>query len=59
MSSLSNPMNSAEEPSTALQATYAGAKRKILALEMQVQNLQEAGSKRKSYVNSSHCFLPP
>lgn len=33
---------------TGLQATYAGAKRKIAALEQQVQILQEAGKKRKS-----------
>jgi hypothetical protein len=29
---------------------YAGAKRRIAALEQQIQNLQEAGVKRKSYV---------
>lgn len=34
--------------STGLQATYAGAKRKIAALEQQLQNLKEAGMKRKS-----------
>lgn len=34
----------------ALRATYAGAKRKIAMLEEQVQNLQEMGSKPKSYV---------
>jgi hypothetical protein len=33
--------------STELQATYAGAKRKIAALEQQLQNLKEAGAKRK------------
>lgn len=58
MGSLSNPTNPAEETSTTLQATYAGAKRRIAALEQQVQNLQEAGSKRKSYVMPSRCFLP-
>lgn len=34
-----------EEADTALQAPY---KRKIAALEQQVQNLKEAGTKRKS-----------
>lgn len=32
-----------------LRATYAGAKRRIAALEQQLQTLLEAGSKRKSY----------
>lgn len=30
-----------------LQATYAGAKRRIAALELQIQNFVESGSKRK------------
>lgn len=30
-------------------SAYAGAKRRIAALEQQLQNLQEAGVKRKSY----------
>lgn len=33
-----------------LQATYAGAKRRIAALELQIQNYADAGNKRKSYV---------
>lgn len=37
------------EPNT-LQATYAGAKRRIAALEQQLVNLQEAGSQRKKHV---------
>lgn len=35
-----------------LRATYAGAKRRIAALELQLQTYQEAGSKRKKYVLS-------
>jgi hypothetical protein len=31
-------------------AIYAGAKRRIAALEQQLQNLQEAGTRQKSYV---------
>lgn len=37
-----------QDSSSELQATYAGAKRKIAALQEQVQLLQEAGKKRKS-----------
>lgn len=33
-----------------LRATYAGAKRRIAALELQLQTYAEAGTKRKSYV---------
>lgn len=33
-----------------LRATYAGAKRRIAALEQQLQTLLDAGSKRKLYV---------
>lgn len=33
-----------------LRATYAGAKRRIAALELQLQNYLEAGDKRRSYV---------
>lgn len=56
MSSLSITANQQEELNTVPQATYAGAKRRIAALELQLQNVQEAGSKRKSYVIPSHCF---
>lgn len=38
------------------QATYAGAKRRIAALEQQVLNLQEAGSQRKKYVVQNYEF---
>lgn len=38
------------------QATYAGAKRRIAALEQQVLNLQEAGSQRKKYVIYNYEF---
>lgn len=31
-----------------LPATYAGAKRRIAALEQQIKTLQEAGSKKKT-----------
>jgi hypothetical protein len=34
-----------------IRATYAGAKRRIAALEQQLQNLKDAGSKRKLYVS--------
>jgi hypothetical protein len=34
-----------------MRATYAGAKRRIAALEEQLQNLRDAGSKRKLYVS--------
>jgi hypothetical protein len=33
-----------------LRATYSGAKRKIAALEQQLEDLRNAGSKHKSYV---------
>jgi phage-related minor tail protein len=33
-----------------IRATYAGAKRRIAALEEQLQNLRDAGVKRKSRV---------
>lgn len=50
----SSHVNEAE----ALRATYAGAKRKIAMLEEQVQNLQEMGTKPKSYVLfTCSCFL--
>lgn len=39
-----------------LRATYAGARRRIAALEQQLQAYSEVGSKRKSYVLT--CFLP-
>lgn len=51
MGSLSNTTHQTEESSATLQATYAGAKRKIAALKLQLQNVQEAGRKRKSYVD--------
>lgn len=47
VSALPDISNQREEPSTPLQATYAGAKRRIAALEEQIQTLKEAGSKRK------------
>lgn len=34
-----------------MRATYVGAKRRIATLEEQLQNLRDAGSKRKSYVS--------
>lgn len=37
-----------------LRATYAGAKRRIAALELQLQNYQEAGNKRKKYSNLTY-----
>lgn len=39
-----------------LRATYAGARRRIAALEQQLQAYAEVGNKRKSYVLS--CFYP-
>lgn len=51
MGSLSNATHQTEESNATLQATYAGAKRKIAALELQLQNVQEAGRKRKLYVD--------
>lgn len=38
-----------------LRATYAGARRRIAALEQQLQAFSEIGNKRKSYVLT--CFL--
>lgn len=40
------PLDNAEDE---LRVTYAGAKRRIAALEQQLQTLLEAGTKRKSY----------
>jgi hypothetical protein len=40
-----------------LRATYAGAKRRIAALELQLENFLQAGSKGKSYVAGR--FHPP
>lgn len=37
-----------EDQATVFQATYAGAKRRIAALELQLQTLQETGKKSKS-----------
>ena len=34
-----------------MRATYTGAKHRIAALEEQLQNLRDVGSKRKSYVS--------
>jgi hypothetical protein len=41
-------------------ATYAGAKRRIAALEQQLQDLRNAGGKRRAYVplNISHYAKP-
>lgn len=44
------------EPKT-LRATYAGAKRRIAALEQQIVKLQEAGSQRKESVPISWMLL--
>lgn len=38
------------EDDVLLRTTYAGAKRRIAALEQQLKTLQEAGTKRKSCV---------
>jgi hypothetical protein len=35
------------DPEESLRATYAGAKRRIATLEKQLQELQEAGPKRR------------
>lgn len=40
-----------DDNSDSLRATYAGAKRRIANLEQQLKTIQEAGAKRKSYVN--------
>lgn len=46
------PLNgSANEEHASLRVTYAGAKRRIAALEQQLKTLQEIGTKRKSYVD--------
>lgn len=37
-----------EGDDTSIKAVYAGAKRRIATLEQQIQNLQEAGTKKKS-----------
>lgn len=55
-------VNLADQPSAngdkdeELRATYAGAKRRIAALEQQLQAYAEVGNKRKSYVLT--CFYP-
>lgn len=46
MAGLSDITNGVTEP-TALQATYAGAKRRIATLELQIQALQAAGTQQK------------
>lgn len=46
MAGLGDMMNGATEPD-ALQATYAGAKRRIATLELQIQTLQAAGAQQK------------
>lgn len=43
-----NATHQPEDQATAFQATYAGAKRRIAALELQLQALQETGKKSKS-----------
>jgi hypothetical protein len=50
MASLSAVTNQTDTQDTALQATYAGAKRRIATLEQELQTLHESGSKRKLYV---------
>lgn len=42
-----------DDNADSLRATYAGAKRRIATLEQQLKTMQEAGTKRKSYVNLS------
>lgn len=39
-----------------LRATYSGAKRRIAALEQQLEDLRSAGAKRKSY-STIRCTL--
>lgn len=46
MAGLADTTNNAVEPSV-LQATYAGAKRRIATLELQIQALQAADSQQK------------
>jgi hypothetical protein len=49
MSNSQNPVpNTEDEGESNLTAVYAGAKRRIAALEQQLQNLKDAGVKRKS-----------
>lgn len=40
-----------------LRATYAGAKRRIAALELQLKNYLEAGDRRKSYALKSTFYF--
>lgn len=42
-------IESSDNTGNELRATYAGAKRRIAALEQQLQGLLDAGNKRKSY----------
>jgi hypothetical protein len=42
-------MNPSHPDDDNLRTTYAGAKRRIAALEEQLQNMKDAGSKCKSY----------
>lgn len=48
MSSQEQSPPNEDETSNSLQATYAGAKRRIATLEQQLKTLQEAGTKPKS-----------
>lgn len=40
--------NALDDEASTLRATYAGAKRRIAALEQQIQILQDGGPKKKS-----------
>jgi hypothetical protein len=42
------PASATEDEEVTLRATYAGAKRRIATLELQLKTLQEAGTKKKS-----------
>lgn len=50
MTSLPRNTDQLDETAVLSAATHAGAKRRIAVLEDQIQNLKEAGNKRKSYV---------
>lgn len=50
------PPTDGEEDNDSLTAIHAGAKRRIASLEDQLASLQEAVTKRKSYVTQFICF---
>lgn len=50
-----NPVTVGGNEDEELLATYAGARRRIAALEQQLQAFSEVGNKRKSYART--CFL--